>query len=85
MVQLDVFAQKIDECAHPRRQRSALPEEDGVDVFAVTRIELFEHWYQPASFNVGADMKQRQPRQANAAKRERACGLAVARARRRRW
>jgi len=84
ILESDVFTEKIDERAHARRQRSALPEEDGVDVFAVAWIEILKHWYQSAGLDVGADMKQREPRQTDPAKCERARGFAIAGARHRR-
>jgi hypothetical protein len=84
IIEPDVFTEKIDECAHARRQRSALPKEDGVDVFAIAWIEILKHRYESAGLDVGADMKQREPRQTDPAKCERARGLAIAGARHRR-
>ncbi len=84
IIEPDVFTEKIDERAHARWQRSALPEEDRVNVFAVAWIEILKHRYESAGLDVGADMKQCEPRQTDPAKCERARGLAIAGARHRR-
>ncbi len=48
----DVICEEIDEGAHTRRLRPTLAEIDGVDVFAVARIEGLEHrMRRPASMS----------------------------------
>ncbi len=66
----DMGAEEIDEGADARRQRSALAEIDGVDVFAIARIEVFQHRHQSALIDIGTDVKEREAPKAHAAECE---------------
>src|SRR5258708_40201153 len=57
---------------------SPLPDEDGMDVLDVARVEVLEHRPQAARLEVVADVEERKPRKPHAFQREPACGLAVA-------
>lgn len=55
----DMLGKEINEGAHTRRQGSATSKKDGVNVFPVSRVEFLEHRYEPARFDVRADVKPR--------------------------
>ena len=60
----------IEECAHPRGQVAALPDEDRMHLFGVARIATLQDRQQPSRCNVVAHLEGSQPREPCAGERK---------------